>query len=162
MESYAITISPDPKWVVQRRPIHFYRNLDLKTQYSKLSWEIIQAIKYTEERYPDKMKMNGTFELNKSGQLHFHGILQCSGEQVIFYQQWIYDEVGKMTFKDDTILKKICCNVQLLSENNKYRTNNGLISWEQYMLKDQTEKWSRRFPELSVGFNLIYPKGLTK
>lgn len=150
-QQYAITISPDPKWVMSRKPVVFYRHVDLKRQYSKLSFEIVNSIKYIEERIPVKMKLYGVFELNTNGQMHFHGILTSTLEQAMLYQQWIYDEVGKMTFKDDALLKKICCNLQLLSENNKYRLDNGLTSWEQYLMKDQTKEWVLKYPHINVG-----------
>lgn len=155
MVKYAVTISPDPKWIVARKPIVFYRHLDVKCQHRKLDWEIRQAVKFTQEKFDGVLLFNGYYELNKSGQLHCHGILDCTEEQMEYFQQWIYDEVGRMTFKNDTVLKNICCNVQLLDHVNKYRRDNGLISWEEYMMKDQKDNWRKKCPEIYIGFNCI-------
>lgn len=157
---YAITVSPDPKCIVGRKPIRYYRNCEPYRQYCILNWEISQIVKHSMEAFEGKyIHLVMYFEFNKSGQMHCHGILDVEvEEQMLYIQQRIYDELGKMSFKDDTVLKKICCNVQLLVDVDNYRQSVGTMDWQRYIIKDQTALFAMKYPMMNIGNMDIFGK----
>lgn len=149
-----MTVSPDPLWVtVWPRRCHgtqvvkqIYRHGTVKEQHSWLTSVLSSAYRSVSERWEtENISINMYFELNKKGHLHCHGIITCTPEQMSYISDYIYDEVGRPG--RSPILKLACVNVQRLDENNQYRVQNGLCSWEHYIIKDQTSNWRNRYPE---------------
>lgn len=156
MESYAVTISPCPLWVVQwprpGTPKMIYRHCTVKDQYRHMALLLKQCYESVTERWDEEPSMKFYFEMNKRGHLHAHGIVTCTEHQMEYIKDWIYDECGRSG--RSPILQKACIDVQTLEQNNQYRALNGLPSWEHYIVKEQTHNWRNHYAEIFHGKNL--------
>lgn len=130
-----------------------YRHCTVKDQYRHMDLLIRHCYNSVMERWSEnKIVFKFYFELNKSGHLHAHGIITCTEHQKDYIQDWFYDECGRAG--RSSMLQKACVNVQLLANNNLYRYNNGLPTWEHYIIKDQTVNWRSKYAEIILQKNL--------
>lgn len=159
MESYAITISPDPQRIVGGTFANkqTYAKLSPDKQYQLIKRRVQCAIRTTVHRVEvakdiqPKIKLIMYSEFNDSFMIHTHGILKISSDYVKLFRDEVFNELGRELAKGNlNIVKDACCKIDLLSKVNQFRKDEEMehSTWEEYIMKDQNDRHLSRFPAM--------------
>lgn len=149
---YALTVSPDPERIVNKAQKRSYFVCTGKEQYNVIKSGLREAVHLTMQEFMGegnrKIELKVWFELNESGMLHCHGNLECPVELVKVFQRMVFRTLGRVYFKANMVSKlmEACVHIVDMDHVVNFRKNEGMVSWDEYCLKDQTDSWSKRYP----------------
>lgn len=150
---FAITVSPDPERIVNKAQKRSYFTCTTKEQYNVIKAGLRKACIETrlntlgEDEF--MVDVSVYFELNESGMLHCHGIVECDINNINYFKRMVFRELGRVFFKASNIEKimNACVHIQELDHVEAYRRGQDMVTWKEYCKKDQSEQWLKRYPK---------------